>query len=90
MVVEVETAGAISTRPEHRAAMGRIYEEAFPPSERDEFEATQRDGRLALQVVALADDQLVGFAQTIDIPGTDWCLLEYMAVERHQRSKGVG
>ena len=88
--VRLKKTGPSGLAPRHREAVRRIYQEAFPAPERDDFDVTQREGRLALQLTALLGDNVVGFAQTISIPSSQWCLLEYMAVDREHRSGGIG
>jgi ribosomal protein S18 acetylase RimI-like enzyme len=69
-----------------------IYTEAFPPGERVAFEtlvAAVLEGRRRL-FVAEANDEVVGLAISIPLPDTTIHSLEYFAVKREQRGRGIG
>lgn len=78
-----------------RASIGKvrkIYFESFPPSERvafshilDDVSAGQRKLFLVMYV-----EEVIGFALTMSLKGTDVHLLEYMAVAHEYRNLGLG
>jgi ribosomal protein S18 acetylase RimI-like enzyme len=70
----------------------RIYREAIPQSERKTDDALSRmlkrsDYEL---LIALVDDAVAGFSIVKAFGRRDSCLLEYMAVDRSIRGRGVG
>jgi GNAT superfamily N-acetyltransferase len=74
------------------ARLRAIFEESFPPSERETFEelaAGIAEGRMRLFVVRLGDAP-VGMGVTIDLPANRAALLSYMAVRPDLRGEGVG
>jgi GNAT superfamily N-acetyltransferase len=70
----------------------RIYMEAFPTGQRVDYNALAAavaDGR---RLLFTAEDggQVLGFALTTPLPGTDLHCLEYFAVRQGERSRGIG
>jgi GNAT superfamily N-acetyltransferase len=73
-------------------ALFSIYAEALPRREqksRDELRSMLADPAYAF-LVAHAQDVVVGFAIVYVFPSGDGALLEYMAVDRHWRQRGLG
>jgi GNAT superfamily N-acetyltransferase len=69
----------------------RIYEEGFPPYQRDDFAAVtehRRDGELALAL--LRDGEPCGFAMLRPLGATGWMYLRYFVVDTAQRGQGLG
>ncbi|MDE3147883.1 MAG: GNAT family N-acetyltransferase [Acidobacteriota bacterium] len=80
-----------STEPEF-AELVRIYSEAHPASERKSvamLSSMVERPEYLFQVVSQAN-QVLGFAIVLCFVDSDACLLEYMAVERKWRSRGIG
>ena len=72
--------------------IGNIYTEAFPPSQRVDFDtliAAVSMGERRL-FTAEAEGEVVGFAITVPLPDTGIHCLEYLAVKRGQRGRGTG
>ncbi len=69
-----------------------IYTQAHPASERKSPSLlASMIQRPEYQFLAAAEaGRIVGFSIVLCFPGSDACLLEYMAVERSQRGRGVG
>lgn len=69
-----------------------IYHDSFPPSERLEFEVLIRTIALRERSFfgAWLDDELVGFAILLPLTGMDVVLLEYIAVNKKHRGRGIG
>jgi GNAT superfamily N-acetyltransferase len=85
----LEPADTLSTQA--MTALSRIYEEGFPPFQRDDFAAVttqRRDGELALAL--LRDGQPCGFAMLRTLGGTGWIYLRYFVVDVAQRGQGLG
>lgn len=77
---------------EQLSALTAIYEEAIPASERKseaQIAAMTRDPRYRF-LAACAAGRLVGFAIVYLFRGESLSLLEYMAVDRARRSRGIG
>lgn len=69
-----------------------IYEEAFPPEERDEFDslaASIRGGERRC-LIARTGGVLTGFAVSLPLVAVPVALLEYLAVDATARSQGIG
>jgi ribosomal protein S18 acetylase RimI-like enzyme len=69
-----------------------IYTEAFPPGQRVDFNtlaSAVTEGKRTLFTVQ-DDGQVLGFAITASLPDTDIHCLEYLAVRRGERSRGIG
>jgi GNAT superfamily N-acetyltransferase len=78
--------------PEETACLRSIYEDGFPPYQRDSFEvvtAGRQEGELAL---ALTDRTGVpcGFAMLRPLGDTGWIFLRYFVVDSSQRGQGLG
>jgi len=70
----------------------RIYREAIPPSERKTDDALSRMLKQSEYefLIARVDDAVAGFSIVKSFRRTDSSLLEYMAVDRSIRGRGVG
>lgn len=81
----------LSLNSAHRAVRA-IYEEAFPPQQRapfDELIAGARKGdRFFVVVTGTADP--VGFAALSQLKSIECVFVEYFAVARHRRGRGIG
>lgn len=89
--IDPETA-LIREEAELDARLRPIFEESFPPSEREPFEelaAGIAEGRMRL-FVARMDDEPVGMGVTIDLPANRAAVLSYMAVRGDLRGGGIG
>jgi GNAT superfamily N-acetyltransferase len=72
--------------------IGNMYTEAFPPSQRVDFDtliAAVKMGERRL-FTAEAEGEVLGFAVTVPLPDTGIHCLEYFAVKRGQRGRGTG
>jgi GNAT superfamily N-acetyltransferase len=69
-----------------------IYEEAFPPHQRVPFDeliaGARKNDRLFVVVTDAADP--VGFAALSQLKSVGCAFVEYFAVARHRRSRGIG
>jgi GNAT superfamily N-acetyltransferase len=77
--------------PAATAQLKAIYEEGFPPHQRDDFAAVtsqRQDGELALALVS--DGRAAGFAMLRPLGRTGWVYLRYFVVDRDQRGQGLG
>jgi GNAT superfamily N-acetyltransferase len=77
--------------PAALAGLRRIYEDGFPPHQRDDFVAVtgqRRDGELALALVS--GGQPAGFAMLRPLGDTGWVYLRYFVVDHGQRGQGLG
>jgi GNAT superfamily N-acetyltransferase len=77
--------------PAAMAGLRQIYEDGFPPHQRDDFDAVtsrRRDDELALALVG--DWQPAGFAMLRTLGDTGWIYLRYFVVDRGRRDQGLG
>jgi GNAT superfamily N-acetyltransferase len=84
-------APADTLSPAALAVLRRIYEEGFPPYQRDDFAAVtehRRDRELALALVR--DGAPRAFAMLRPLGGTGWVYLRYFVVDTAQRGQGLG
>jgi GNAT superfamily N-acetyltransferase len=73
-------------------ALARIYQDAIEPSEQksvDELSRMRSDPRYVL-LVASSEGAIVGFSIVFAPMHADLWLLEYMAVDKEVRSRGIG
>jgi GNAT superfamily N-acetyltransferase len=89
--VAVELRPVDGRDPRVRDAFAAIYEESFPPSEREDTAAllASLDGRRR-GYLAWTDGDPVGLAVVFRLEGPRVEFLEYLAVEARRRSRGVG
>jgi ribosomal protein S18 acetylase RimI-like enzyme len=78
--------------PDDAARFAAIYEESFPPSERDDtadliasVEAGER-----LCYLARLDGAIIGLAVALALEGARAVFLEYLAVDANERNAGLG
>jgi len=86
----LEFARLVRPGAEEIAAIGRIYEEAIPPAERraTSFLAEAFGSPRYSIFVAREGGQILGFA--VLFGGQGFFLLEYMAIHREHRARGIG
>lgn len=80
---------AVSDLSHTQADLRRIFENSFPPHERDPFELIFDAATLGSVVVASITDRVVGFADVVDL-GHDILFLRYLAVDSEYRLQGIG
>jgi GNAT superfamily N-acetyltransferase len=77
--------------PAALAGLEDIYEEGFPPHERDDFAAVtsqRQPGELSLALVS--GGRPSGFAMLRPLGDTGWVYLRYLVVDGSQRGQGLG
>lgn len=83
-----------SADPADRAELVRqarlIYETSFPYYERVDSNDLFRDESGRTILVAVEAGAVLGFASLLDLPASEACLLEYLAVSVDRRSGGLG
>lgn len=69
-----------------------IYEESFPAWEREDFaQLLERGSDNGVQQFAcVVEDRIVGLAALSSLRSVDWNFLEYFALARQYRSRGLG
>jgi ribosomal protein S18 acetylase RimI-like enzyme len=88
--VSIVTAGHLEG--EAAAAVSRIFEAGFPPSEREPADlllAGIAAGRLRCRL-ALLDDRPVGLSVFTELRGVRAVYLEYLVIDEHHRGRGIG